>query len=216
MRHLTVLSILAASFTVVVLARPASAATITQVKYAVTGGSFGGPLAAGPVLGGSVTVTLPSGVSTPPSWSCFNSSGGCGSVAVVLTGPSGYIKASALPVAWGFLTPGFASFSHQSGTGMIASMFSGALAPGSAATVKVWNIVATAGAGAGKLNTTFVPGTQPYSWVGTPVHSFTVGNEVRVIPEPSTVSLLALSLGLLGLTGAGRRLTTRRWRARRR
>jgi hypothetical protein len=220
MRHLAVLSILAVSFTVLVLAGPASAAPITQVKYTVTGGSFGGPLAGalatGPVLGGSVTVTLPSGVSTPPTWSCFNSSGGCGNAAVVLTGPSGYIKASGLPVAWGFLTPGFASFSHQTGTGMIASMLSGVLPPGLAATVSVWNIFANAGAGSGHFNGTFVPGPNPYSWVGTPVHTFTVGNEVRVIPEPSTVSLFALSLGFLGLTGAGRRLATRRWRPRRR
>ena len=132
MRLITALSLSAVAFAVAISATPASAATITQISYTVGSGSFGafgGTNATGAILGGSVTVTLPgpSGVSTTPSWSCSGASGGCGTAAIVLTGLSGYVKAT-LPVSWAWVSSGFASFFHFSG--LSHPMLSGASAPG--------------------------------------------------------------------------------------
>ena len=84
-------------------AQPASAATITQISYTVSGGMFGqGPgatAATGTITGGSVTVQLGSGVSTTPSFFCFT--GICGTANIVWTGAAGYVKAT-LPVTWAF------------------------------------------------------------------------------------------------------------------
>lgn len=165
-------------------ASPASAVQISQVSYEVTGGTFDGALSSGAITGGSAVWTVPGGygVSTPVT----TSGGYAGLLQVILTGPSGYFRATwdafglrINPTRFGAsgasLTVGV-----RTGTGSdLVSVFVGGF--GYESPLSQSGLVRDY--------------TRPYYAVDKFGHSFEIGNEVRtIVPEPSTATLLGLGL----------------------
>ena len=115
------------------VARPCSAAQISQISYSVTGGSFNGPGTTGMVTGGALTWTPGSVVSTPAlgltsgSWKlsltgpggAFSFSLGSGLFSVALNGSDFFVSASAVtppgagPIGKLYASAAFSSFSNS-------------------------------------------------------------------------------------------------------
>jgi hypothetical protein len=182
------------------LTGPASAASISQVQWSVTAGSFSSPtLANGLVEGGSLT---------------FRPFAGTVSTSFVGT-HSGYFSFSAVgsPGNTFGLSPwsGSLFLSPGSGAFMSVSFFAQAYSGGGALpSARIASIVPLfkqlyMALGSGSLGAAGISGR-----IGAFTHTFTLGNEVRtgVVPEPTTGALLGLGL-LVGLAGTAARTRRR-------
>jgi hypothetical protein len=184
----------AASF---LLAGTASAGSITQVQWSVTGGGFSSTsLANGPALGGTLTFTPFAGTITtnllaPHAGSfAFNAFGNPGNTL--------------------FLSPWSASLSISPSFSAFISTFSWAGQAFSGGNLAPFGMVATVAPvfrhllisqTVGNLTVTHVSGI-----FGVARHTLALGNEVRTaaVPEPTTGALLGLGL-LVGLAGTAAR-----------
>ena len=124
----------------------------------------------------------------------------CGSAQVTLLGPSGTFFGSVATLVSAYITAISALGYGTSGVG---------ISDGTAGTLYslfFWNYAGSFGFVAGNIST---PLGSPYPFS----HYFTLGNEVRMMPEPSSgMSLLGAGLGLAGVLGA--RFTRRRLMSR--
>ena len=159
--------------------RPADAAAISSIHYDITGGAFAGFLFEGyfgPITGVSVTYTPPGGtVSTPHS---CRSTAGCGRLDFVMTGPS--VTPSASPKLYVDLNTVYIESDY---------FFADYTFPVSGYPTLWWVIQAPSGLGSGHTGLS----SSPTSLATT----YTIGNEVRVLPEPSNAVALAFGGVLL-------------------
>jgi hypothetical protein len=163
---------------------PSAADPLLGINYDITGGTFSDGGIGGPITGAVVEITLP-GTSTSTPVYCMSS---CGTIYILFTGPNGTIPINYAPLAFLSVTPNqmIASFTYTyqdtynwHSTGIL-------------------NYPATGKAyGTGHLTgTTTTFGSYSFSI------PFQFGNEVRLLPEPSSQGALAAGVVLLGLIGA--------------
>jgi hypothetical protein len=166
---------------------PSAADPLLGINYDVTGGSFENTLKGGPITGAVVEITLP-GISTSTPVFCVAS---CGTIYILLSGPNGVFSFNYAPLVFLSVTPNQAvaefTFTYQDtfnwhSTGILNYP----------ATGKTY--------GTGHITGTTV--TFPPSSAYTFSIPFQFGNEVRLLPEPSSRSALAAGVVLLGLIGA--------------
>jgi hypothetical protein len=163
---------------------PSAADPLLGIEYDITGGSFPASGFGGPITGAFVEITLP-GISTSTPVYCVAD---CGTIYILLTGPNGTISISYAPLRYLRVTPdqAIASFTYTyqadynwHSTGILNY-------PATGKTFGTGHITGT--------TTTF--GSYSFSI------PFQFGNEVRLLPEPSSRSALAAGVVILGLIGA--------------
>jgi hypothetical protein len=174
---------------------PSAADPLLGITYDITSGTFpaGGNIG-GPITGAVVEITLP-GTSTSTPVYCVAS---CGTIYVLLTGPNGAISFSYAPLTFLSVTPN-----------QVAAIFTDTYQTRyNWHSTGILNYPATGKAyGTGHISgTTLTFGSYSFSM------PFQFGNEVRLLPEPSSHSALAAGAMLLGLMGA---FSARAHRARR-
>ena len=163
---------------------PSAAAPLLGINYDITGGSFPDSGFGGPITGAVVEITLPGNSTSTPVY-CVAS---CGNIYILLTGPNGTIPFNYAPLNFLSVTPNqaVASFTYTYKTEYNWE------------TLGILNYPATGKAyGTGHISgTTLTFGSYNFSM------PFQFGNEVRLLPEPSSHSALAAGAMLLGLIGA--------------
>ena len=163
---------------------PSAADPLLGIEYDITGGSFPAGGFGGPITGAVIEITLPGNSTSSPVYCTAN----CGTIYILFTGPNGTIPINYAPLAFLSVTPNkmIASFTYTyqdtynwHSTGILNHP----------ATGKTY--------GTGHLTgTTLTFGSYSFSM------PFQFGNEVRLLPEPSSRSALAAGVVLLGLIGA--------------
>jgi hypothetical protein len=163
---------------------PSVADPLLGISYDITGGAFSDGGFGGPITGAVIEITLP-GTSTSTPVHCMAN---CGTIYILFTGPNGTIPINYAPLVFLSVTPNqmIASFTYTyqdtynwHSTGILNHP----------ATGKTY--------GTGHLTgTTVTFGSYSFSM------PFQFGNEVRLLPEPSSQSALAAGVVLLGLIGA--------------
>jgi hypothetical protein len=163
---------------------PSAADPLLGINYDITGGIFPDSGFGGPITGAVVEITLP-GISTSTPVNCVAS---CGNIYILLTGPNGTIPFNYAPLNFLNVTP----------NGVVASFTYTYQTDYNWETLAILNYPATGKThGTGQITgttTTF----RSYSFS----MPFQFGNEVRLLPEPSSRSALAAGVALLGLIGA--------------
>jgi len=164
--------------------RPAAADALLGITYDITSGTFPDSGFGGPITGAVVEITLP-GTSTSTPVYCVAS---CGTVYVLLTGPNGTIPFNYAPLTFLSVTPS-----------QVAALFTYTYQNiYSWHTTGILNYPAT-----GKTyGTGHITGTTLTFGTFTISIPFQFGNEVRLLPEPSSQSALAAGAVLLVLIGA--------------
>lgn len=164
---------------------PSAADPLLGINYDITGGSFpdSGTIS-GPITGAVVEITLP-GISTSTPVYCVAS---CGTIYILLTGPNGTIPFNYAPLHFLSVTPNqaIASFTYTYQTNYNWHSTGILNYPATGKTYGTGHITGT----------TLTLGTYTFSI------PFQFGNEVRLLPEPSSRSALAAGVVLLGLIGA--------------
>jgi hypothetical protein len=209
-------SVLVLMFTLV--AGPAGAASITQIQWDVTGGTFGGPNSSGAISGGTLTFIPAGGVITTPVTS-VNHAGH--TFQLNLTGPSGsfqmYFPATAHSYGRDHLydlsLSAFSAFAHPApyitASAWVVSGGASVSVPGA-----YFYVAVAGGLGSGSV----FPAIYNYISSGSystfyASHIFTLGNEVRTdVPEPTTG--LLLYAGIFGVIAAGGTTARRNLKAR--
>jgi hypothetical protein len=165
---------------------PSAADPLLGINYDITGGTFSDGGLGGPITGAVVEITLP-GKSTSTPVYCVAS---CGTIYVLLTGPNGTIDFNYAPLVFLSVTPNqaVASFTYT-----YQDTYNWH-------TTGILNYPATGKTyGTGQITgTTLTFPSSPYTFS----MPFQFGNEVRLLPEPSSRSALAAGVVLLGLIGA--------------
>ncbi len=163
---------------------PSAADPLLGINYDITGGSFPDSGFGGPITGAIVEITLP-GISTSTPVYCVAS---CGTIYILLTGPNGTIPINYAPLQYLRVTPNqaIASFTYTYQTDYNWHSIGILNHPASGKAYGTGHITG--------ITTTF--GSYSFSI------PFQFGNEVRLLPEPSSRSALAAGVALLGLTGA--------------
>jgi hypothetical protein len=155
------------------------------INYDITGGSFSTGGFGGPITGAVAEITLP-GISTSTPVYCVAS---CGTIYILLTGPNGTLDFNYAPLVFLSVTPNraIASFTYTyqdtynwHSTGILNY-------PATGKTYGTGHITGT----------TLTFPSSPYTFS----MPFQFGNEVRLLPEPSSRSSLAAGVVLLGLIG---------------
>jgi hypothetical protein len=163
---------------------PSAADPLLGINYDITGGTFPANGLGGPITGAVVEITLAGNSTSTPVY-CVAS---CGTIYILLTGPNGTIPISYAPLHFLSVTPNqaVASFTYTYQTNYNWH------------TTGILNYPATGKTyGTGQITgTTLTLGTYSFSM------PFQFGNEVRLLPEPSSLSALATGVVLLGLIGA--------------
>jgi hypothetical protein len=168
----------------------AAAESLVSISYTVTGGTFTGPNFSGPITGGSLTYTPPGGSVETPSMCGTDTATSCGSAQLTLIGSAGTFTGMLSP----FLTTQITA-SYFSGSGTAGSGYSGS-AP---ASMGFWLFVYDGSA----IMYGSVSGTISSGYSNLFYHYFTLGQEVRTVPEPSPgMAQLGVGIGLLGILGA--------------
>ncbi len=164
--------------------RPAAADALLGITYDVTSGTFPASGVGGPITGAVVEITLP-GTSTSTPVYCVAS---CGTIYILLTGPNGTIPFNYAPLKFLSVTPNqaVASFTYTYQTDYNWHSTGILNHPATGKTYGTGHITGT----------TLTFGTFTFSM------PFQFGNEVRLLPEPSSRSALAAGGVLLGLMGA--------------
>jgi hypothetical protein len=192
----------------------ASAATLYGITYDVRGGSFTAvPNLTGTITGGTVSYKAPAPyLLTPNPGGGYLGVGAGGSITkLTLTGTQGTFKLlSPASVAGAFFYGAFNSFGWQNtGAPIIPNTSSIVRQSGGVTVTQPWRymvINGTCGTLCGRIDISAPNGVWDIV--------FTLGNEVRIVPEPASGALLGM--GLLGLATASGRLAARARRARRR
>jgi hypothetical protein len=165
---------------------PSAADPLLGINYTITGGSFPAGGFGGPIRGAVVEITLP-GISTSTPVYCVAS---CGTIYILLTGPNGTIDFNYASLHYLNVTANqaIASFTHT-----YQDTYNWH-------TTGILNYPATGKTyGTGQITgTTVTFPSSPYTFS----MPFQFGNEVRLLPEPSSRSALAAGVVLLGLIGA--------------
>jgi hypothetical protein len=164
--------------------RPAAADALLSITYDITGGTFPDGGFGGPVTGAVVEITLP-GISTSTPVYCVVS---CGTIYILLTGPNGTIPFNYAPLNFLSVTPNqaIASFTYT-----YQNIYAWH-------TTGILNYPAT-----GKTyGTGHITGTTLTFGTFTISIPFQFGNEVRLLPEPTSQSAFIAGSVLLGLIGA--------------
>jgi hypothetical protein len=163
---------------------PSAAAPLLGINYDITGGSFPASGFGGPITGAVVEITLP-GISTSTPVYCVSD---CGTIYILLTGPNGTIPINYAPLIFLSVTPNqaIASFTYTYQDTYNWHSLGILNYPASGKSFGTGHISGT--------TTTF--GSYSFSI------PFQFGNEVRLLPEPSSRSALAAGVALVGLIGA--------------
>jgi hypothetical protein len=163
---------------------PSAADPLLGITYDITGGTFPNTGFGGPITGAVVEITLPGNSTSTPVY-CVAS---CGTIYILLTGPNGTIPFNYAPLHFLSVTPNqaIASFTYTYQTAYNWQ------------SIGILNYPATGKTyGTGHITgTTLTLGTYSFSM------PFQFGNEVRLLPEPSSRSALAAGVVLLGVIGA--------------
>jgi hypothetical protein len=165
-------------------AGPSAADPLLGITYDVTGGTFPNSGLGGPITGAVVEITLPGNSTSTPVY-CVAS---CGTIYILLTGPNGTIPFSYVPLNFLSVTPNqaIASFTYTYQTAYNWHSTGILNYPATGKTYGTGHITGT----------TLTLGTYSFSM------PFQFGNEVRLLPEPSSRSALAAGVVLLGVIGA--------------
>ena len=165
---------------------PSAADPLLGIEYDITGGTFSNTATGGPVTGAVVEITLP-GISTSTPVYCVAS---CGTIYILLTGPNGTLDFNYAPL----------HFLSVTANQVVASFTYTYQDTYNWHTTGILNHPATGKTyGTGHITgTTLTFPSSPYTFS----MPFQFGNEVRLLPEPSSLSALAAGVVLLGLVGA--------------